>query len=387
VNFVPFVFSPASVISVLHFVVDARRTCLQEGHVKSFPRSAIFSIAFLAATTGCKPASPGDPHALQDESGKSEGGFRATKACPAYQSKNKQTNPGNIQITAGQTYEFIQFNRPGNPDWAQIRIPNASPEERWVAMTCGEAPQADSEESDEESSESADNEEEEGDSGNTCRLAGGADDHTFALSWQPAFCELKSGKKECQIRDPGVYQASNFTLHGLWPNKDACHTNFGFCKGEKKSVDFCQYDPVPISSKLKRELAEVMPSVSSGTCLERYEWYKHGLCQTQWDAEEYFSISVRLTKEFNRAAATVMAESVGDSVKEADFFAAIDSAFGPNAHKRLQLKCQKGDLVDVYIKLPRQIGKDASLRDLIQKAKPAFRSNCGGKFQVDEIDD
>ena len=363
--------------------------------MKSFPQVLAFAAIALLLQTGCKPGKEDAPQSFENESSQSgEDGFRATRACPAYQSKNKQTNPGNVQITAGASYEFIQFNRENNPDWAQIRIPDASPAERWVAISCGEvqAPEesdesdeSESEENDEadDSDESADN---EGD-GNTCRIAGGADDHTFAVSWQPAFCELKSGKKECKIRDPKVYQASNFTLHGLWPNKDACHTNFGFCKGEKQSGDFCQYDPVPISSELKRELSQVMPSVSSGTCLERYEWYKHGLCQTQWNAEEYFAISVRLTKEFNRAAAGVMANNVGDSVKEAEFFAAIDEAFGPNAHKRLQLKCQKGDLVDVYIKLPRQITRDSSLRDLIQKAKPAFRSNCGGKFQVDEIDD
>lgn len=353
--------------------------------MKSRARILAIAAAFLLSPA-CKPDHAQNSPSLQEDS--ESGGFRASKSCPAYQSKNKQTNPGNVQIAPGESYEFIAFNRPQNPDWVQIRIPDASPAERWVAISCGEVQNAgENEEPDlEETADESDDEDQQADQ-NTCRLAGGADDHTFAVSWQPAFCELKSGKKECKIRDPGVYQASNFTLHGLWPNKDACRTNFGFCTGEKKSGDFCQYDPVPLSQELKGELGRVMPSASAGTCLERYEWYKHGLCQTQWNAEEYFAISVRLTKEFNQAAGEVMANNVGGTVREADFFAAVDEALGPNAHKRLQLKCQKGDLVDVYIKLPRQITRDSSLRDLVQNAKPAFRSNCGGKFQVDEIDD
>lgn len=130
-----------------------------------------------------------------------------------------------------------------------------------------------------------------------------------------------------------------------------------------------------------------MPSVAAGSCLERYEWYKHGTCQKTWDAGQYFAIAARLTEEFNAAASPVIAKNVGRTVKESDFYAAIDETLGTDAHKRLQLKCQKGDLIDVYIKLPKQISNDATLRDLIQKAKPAFRSNCGGKFAVDAIND
>lgn len=348
----------------------------------------LFTLALILFSCGAPSGEPGSPRSESDSAAQS---FEAAKNCPAYQSKNNKTNPGNVQTQAGKSYPFVRFNRDENPDWIQIRIDGASPAERWVHNSCGTLNASpggeDRENEDESESEESDAGEETEDESSQCRIAGRADDHTFALSWQPAFCELKSGKKECKIRDPGVYQARNFTLHGLWPNKDACRTNYGFCKGEEKFSDFCQYEPVRLSPAIQKELARVMPSVHAGTCLERYEWFKHGLCQTNWDAEEYYAVSIRLTNEFNRAAGPIMARNVGGSVSEKDFYREIDAAFGPEAYKRLQLKCQKGDLVDVYIKLPREISRDSSLRDLIQKAEPDFRSNCGGEFQVDEIND
>lgn len=353
--------------------------------------SLLFFIVALALHAGCDRGSSGS--STKPGADRADGGmvFQAAKSCPAYQSKNNKTNPGDIHTASGKEYSFVRFNRDENPDWVQVRIPGATPGERWVHSSCGKmtGSRGGKEDEDEVAADEDESEDEEEDnSKDQCRTAGRADDHTFALSWQPAFCELKSGKKECKIHDPNVFQAKNFTLHGLWPNKDACHTNYGYCKGEKKFKDFCQYDAVSLSPQMKKELARVMPSVSAGTCLERYEWFKHGLCQTKWDAEEYYAIAVKLTNEFNRVAGPIMARNVGGSVKEKDFYREIDAAFGPEAHKRLQMKCQKGgDLVDVYIKLPRSINKESSLRELMQQARPEFRSNCGGEFQVDEIDD
>ena len=48
-----------------------------------------------------------------------------------------------------------------------------------------------------------------------------------------------------------------------------------------------------------KSLGEIMPSVAEGSCLDRHEWYKHGTCQTDWNADQYFDTAVRLVKEFN----------------------------------------------------------------------------------------
>ena len=52
---------------------------------------------------------------------------------------------------------------------------------------------------------------------------------------------------------------------------------------------------------------------------------------------------------------------------------------------RIELKCQGGNLVDVYIHLPVTISQGASLGELLQQGDNRFKSNCGGRFSIDPI--
>ena len=221
-----------------------------------------------------------------------------------------------------------------------------------------------------------------------CQLPDKEDSYKLAVSWQPAFCESHRGKPECKITDVSVYQASNFTLHGLWPNKKECGTNYGLCGQYKQQVkSFCDYDPVKLSDATLKELGVVMPSVASGSCLDRHEWYKHGTCQTEWDADRYFATAVRLTKEFNGAGiAEFMQKNVGKTVATSEFFAVLNKTFGKNASKRFTLGCDKqGNLVDLFINLPKDIPDNVPLADLIQQAPESYGSRCGKRFTVDAM--
>lgn len=225
-----------------------------------------------------------------------------------------------------------------------------------------------------------------------CQVANKEDSYKLAVSWQPAFCETKQGrpKPECKIDDSTVYQASHFTLHGLWPNKRQCGTGYGFCgKDYKQQVKpFCDYAAVSMKPETTEGLGKIMPSVSSGSCLERHEWYKHGTCQTNWDADGYFGTAVRLTKEFNdKGVAEFMTKNIGKTVKTADFLQVVESSFGKNASKRLYLGCDSrgGNLIDVFINLPKQIPENVALADLIQQAPESFNNRCGKSFKVDAI--
>lgn len=63
------------------------------------------------------------------------GTFTATEACaatPAIQG----SNPGNVRLTVGQTYEAVGFNRPDGP-YVLLAISQARPVRRWVSVTCG----------------------------------------------------------------------------------------------------------------------------------------------------------------------------------------------------------------------------------------------------------
>ncbi|HQZ13775.1 MAG TPA: hypothetical protein PK286_12910 [Devosia sp.] len=47
--------------------------------------------------------------------------------------------------------------------------------------------------------------------------------YVFAISWEPAFCEGQSRKPECRSQTADRFDASHFSLHGLWPQRmDFC---------------------------------------------------------------------------------------------------------------------------------------------------------------------
>lgn len=288
------------------------------------------------------------------------GQFAAKQDCEAYVSFRKQTNPDDASVRVGESYRLLETNQ-RDGGWVRVVVNNAQPKERWVKADCGEGQAA------------------------LCTTAGLADSYKLALSWHPAFCELQSQKKECRGVDDNAFQARNFTLHGLWPNKAACGIDYGFC-GEvnKKPKVFCDYPELTMSEEVRAQLNGVMPSAAQGTCLQHHEWYKHGTCQTQWDVDEYYATAVRLTQQFNDSGvATWMQARLGKTVESDEFFAQVDQALGANAHKRLNLTCKRGNLVDVYINLPATIDEKSSLASLVNSANEDFRNDCGGRFRID----
>jgi ribonuclease T2 len=305
------------------------------------------------------------------------GTFTAEQTCEAFVSKNKRTNPDNTTITLGERYPVFEVNRPDRPSWYRVRIEGAQPPERWVDKRCGIAVV-----------QIGDGERAATTTRSTmCNTAGLRDSFKLALSWQPAFCEGRPSKPECRIDRPSTYQARNFTLHGLWPNKKECGTDYNFC-GEIRSKpgEFCDYPALELFTAVRDDLERVMPSAAAGSCLQRHEWFKHGTCQTEWSVDEYYIRAIDMTRQFNESGvAYFMARNIGQVVSEEAFFQRVDCALGMGSHQRLQLKCKNGNLVDVYINLPADIGAEEDLGEIIARAEPSFRSDCGGQFRVDPI--
>jgi ribonuclease T2 len=316
-------------------------------------------------------------HSPAKASVSASGEFTATRACQAYQSMKQKTNPGDVQLEVGKVYPIFEMNVPNGTTWYRLKIQGAEPVDRWAYFECGTA----------EVNNQGDSSGENHGGQTTCKTAGLADSYVFALSWQPAFCESHRDKPECSVSDPSAFQAGNFTLHGLWPNKKSCGTNYGFCGKYKKEVSpFCNYDPVPMQAATLQELGEVMPSAAHGSCLQRHEWFKHGTCQKQWDADGYYHTAIHLVKEFNRGGmAAFMQANIGKTVTAQSFFDAMDKAFSDESHLRLQISCSGGKLVDVYISLPVQLPAETSLKELIRQGEPNFKNTCGPSFEVDAI--
>ena len=196
---------------------------------------------------------------------KMSGTFVADAACPATQAIKNGKNPGNVSTDAGQSYQLLAGNKDA-PTHYLILVPGADPERRWVKVTCGHL---------------------SGSSAATVPAAPGGQgkpapsgkpEYVFALSWQPAFCETKSSKAECRAQSPSEFDATNFTLHGLWPQPNGnfyCQVS-GSDKANDNPAHWKDLPPVNLDAGTRTELDKVMPGTASQ--LERHEWIKHGTC-------------------------------------------------------------------------------------------------------------
>ncbi len=226
-----------------------------------------------------------------------------------------------------------------------------------------------------------------GAAGGACGIPAQADSYVFAVNWQPAFCESKPDKPECRIDDPKIYQATHFTLHGLWPTKASCGTDYGYCGPVKAQPrDFCAYPKVALSPKVRDALAVVMPSVNSGSCLERHEWHKHGSCQNG-SADQYYGQAIALLQQFNDSGISqFMGGHIGKQVSLAEFRAALDAGLGTGASQHAKINCKNGLLTEVYLNLPAELKPGAKLKDLLAQGPTATANNsCKKGFRIDPI--
>ena len=299
--------------------------------------------------------------------------FSATQNCVATPSIHKLDNPGAVKLEVGARYPILQGNKPTHPEWYLLRIETANPPIRWVRNDCGNVSSSDIEINT--------------DNNKTCNIANQADSYVFAVSWQPAFCESKPEKPECATTDASAYQASQFSLHGLWPNKESCGIDYGYCGDVKaKPANFCDYPQVNMSSIIRNQLSQVMPSVSSSSCLERHEWHKHGTCQSDLP-DQYFEKASNLVHQFNESGISdFMKSHINRKISLDDFRTVLDSSLGSGASTHVKLGCKNGLLVDIYVSLPAEIKPDAKLKDLIFRAPPMpTDKSCQSGFRIDAI--
>ncbi|MEM1047963.1 MAG: ribonuclease T [Pseudomonadota bacterium] len=299
-----------------------------------------------------------------------EGYFVALQACEAYQSKNKLTNPGNVETEKMRAYVIKGLNKVGG-DFYQMQVPDAPvTTDRWVHVRCGVhvveagtvvAP----------------------DPGGpdvvvTPPTGGESTENLLALSWQPAFCEIRPGKTECKQLNDGLLPVTEtqLSIHGLWPQP---RSNV-YCGVPKVLVDhskarrWSQLPDVVVDAETREALAVAMPGTAS--FLDRHEWIKHGTCHKgAGGADEYYDDTLLLVDAINDSSvATFLAEHVGAEVETRDIRARFDEAFGDGAGDRVQFQCQ-GDggrvlIQEMRIHLRGVIDPDNTLSDLLLAADP-----------------
>ncbi len=223
---------------------------------------------------------------------------------------------------------------------------------------------------------------------------GDFDYYVLALSWQPAFCETKPDKEECETQTANRYDAANFALHGLWPNVkgDDAH-NFGYCDvaqsviRQDESSDWCDMPEVELSDDVWQDLTRLMPGAAS--CLQNHEWYKHGTCAGM-SADAYFALANELTAFFAKSDFnSYVADHVGDEVNRRDLLDKFDDEFGPGASDHLSLRCAKMSgqslLTEIQIALRPDLAEIENWEDLFPNEKTPTQGNCPQMFKVDRV--
>ena len=310
-----------------------------------------------------------------------DGLFTANQVCSLYQSKNKKTNPDDLQTQAGQNYQVKEYlGKLNTPDWLRVKTDANQSKLRWVSAECGSF-KANKYNSKQDTWQSHKNP-------SKCNSPNEYDGFVLALSWQNTFCEFNQRKRECRglINNPELSANSEFSLHGLWPNKTSCGKKYGFCSNvTQKSRSFCDYPALSLSNSVRQKLNGNMPSAQFGTCLQRHEYWKHGACMTD-SANRYFEVSLGLVEQFNASEFVkgFIKPQIGHQVNRQDFIGAFEKSFGKNSQHKLTLICQRGILKEVQLSLSKQVTTVDNLSLLLQQGKNAVKGNCPFAFIIDK---
>jgi ribonuclease T2 len=308
-----------------------------------------------------------------------DGQLTATDTCEAVTSIKKGTNPDNLRLQRGQSYNIVAKNNEPASHYL-LEIASAQPSQRWVSINCGTV-------SDKVAGTPPVNP-----PANPVKPGvGKGNDYLLALSWQPAFCEEKPDKTECKTlaKNPDRPEATHFVLHGLWPQPIGTE----YCNVSDSDINFDQAKPnawskLPaIEEKLSPQTWANLQAVMPGTAsyLQRHEWIKHGTCYPG-TPDEYFAEAIALVNTFNNSPLQKLVEqNIGKQVA----IKAIDqalSSFGADTGNKVEVKCKKEVLGEVWVNLEGDITLTTPVSKLLENAPPAK----GEKFAsclIDRADD
>ncbi|MDR3476045.1 MAG: ribonuclease [Devosia sp.] len=300
------------------------------------------------------------------------GTFVANSACPAVSSIRKGTNPGDVTLEPQKSYTLISGNKTP-PTHYLLQIPGATPDRRWVEIGCGTTDTAAA-----------------GNGGATqAPGTGKATQYVLAISWEPGFCATSGmgSKPECQAETPSGFDASHFTLHGLWPNPEAQYSycgNGATYKAADKPGNWDHLPPVSVALLTRPRLDKEMPGTRS--LLERHEWIKHGTCSGV-GMDAYFSRALDLLDDINGSAVrTLVAGKVGQQVTLAELRSAFDQAYGPGAGQRIRLSCDGHGssriVTEITVGLVGDVMGSTAIGNLIAASKPTGGGCDSGLIQA-----
>lgn len=232
------------------------------------------------------------------------------------------------------------------------------------------------------------------------------DSYVLALSWQTGFCQnIHESKRkmpaECLFQREPADKRAFLTVHGLWPGLPKSVASRGV--DNKRWMRYgCSTRPVPnapearrsrkcsapapaLSSDIAEKLARVMPGAGGQSCLERYEFAKHGAC-FDFDSDAYFGTMIRLNTEVRKSAfGNFLAQNYGKTVTREEFNNALKESWGNSVVNATKLTCNGNPsyLTEIQISL-----KASAINQSLSGSSFSGQKNpgsCAKQFRLDAV--
>ena len=198
----------------------------------------------------------------------------------------------------------------------------------------------------------------------------------------------RSEPEECRLQQEPDNKADFLTVHGLWPGlpksiaargvderrwmRFGCATRPVPNMPEAKAGQKCRAAETGLSLEMANKLNGVMPGSGGNSCLERYEYAKHGVC-FGFDPDSYFGTMVRLNGEIKQSPlGHFLASHYGQTVSRDDFNAAVAEAYGNQNVKAFEMQ--------ISIKAA-AINAPLAVNSFLPQPHPG---NCGKQFLLDK---
>jgi len=298
-----------------------------------------------------------------------------SRECPAFNNMKHSKNTHAVHLDTTQKYTILRYHK----GQALILIKGEQPAQRWVDAECFSPAQ---------SRETALDDEIEISSidtyiskhTNKYQSKEKTSKNLLALSWHNAFCETHRRKKECKrplvsfAKDK--YKERHFVLHGLWPQPK----NNTYCGVSSQQISLDkhkQWHRLPdldLREDVKKDIEKIMPGFASN--LHKHEWIKHGTCYGA-DANTYFEDAIALLEQINDSkVGSFFSKHIGKRVTLQQVRAVFDRSFGLGAGRRVELRCKKGLVTELWLHLG---SGSADIGSLLKEGKQT-RSRCQGGF-------
>ena len=293
------------------------------------------------------------------------------KACPAFNNMKHTKNSHNVILDLSKKYTILDHHKGQN----LILVKGEQPAQRWVDEACF-SKSLPSQNAVDEAIAKIGKEPYKAPHTKKYENKDVLQGNLLALSWHNAFCETHRNRKEC--RKPslsvgkGKYRQKHFVLHGLWPQPRSnvyCNVEKDFVNADKHG----QWRDLPclaMDDEIEERLDKVMPGFASD--LHKHEWVKHGACDGT-DPQTYFEDAVSLVEQFNDSkVGDYFSKNIGKEVTLKQIRHLFDRSFGVGAGKRVEMKCKKGLVTELWLHLG---SGSVDLRTLLHSGKQVH-SRC-----------